>query len=194
MICLYRKSFKTMSIAGHQFIDFKPLTDPCLCSAGSTVWCRDLELEKPCRFFFWRRGDVITGLCHSARSSLSGCLNWPLLCQLWTEVWLPFNMWLLRLWRSSPVPRPGTGPGVKAGVCVCVRLGRLHLTASISDIHRTVPTIPDQPPCSPDLASPVEEISLNEGLQNYFKFPFPVPMFFFFLFRLVMFLWLKNPK
>lgn len=62
-----------------------------------------------------RRDDVITGLCHSVSSSLSGCLNWPMLCQLWTEVWLRLNMWLLLLWRSSSVPRPGMREDLKLG-------------------------------------------------------------------------------
>lgn len=45
----------------------------------------------------WRWNDVITGLCHSVSNSASRCLNWLMLCQLWNEVWLRFNMWLLLL-------------------------------------------------------------------------------------------------
>lgn len=191
MICLYRKSFKTMSIAGHQFIDFKPLTDPCLCSAGSTVWSRDLELEKPCRFFFG--GEVMSSLDYVTQLGARWAGVWIGRC--YVSFGLRFDFHSTCGFFVSGAPRLSlVQVRDREWKLVCVRLGRLHLTASISDIHRTVPTIPDQPPCSPDLASPVEEISLNEGLQNYFKFPFPVPMFFFFLFRLVMFLWLKNPK
>lgn len=39
--------------------------------------------------------------------SFSRCLNWLMLCQLWNEVWLQFNMWLLLLWHSASIPHPG---------------------------------------------------------------------------------------
>lgn len=54
--------------------------------------------------------------CHSFLNSLSGCLNWPILCQLWTEVWIWFNMWrLLRLWQSLSVPHPCVRQDVEPG-------------------------------------------------------------------------------
>lgn len=42
------------------------------------------EVEKAAQVS--RRGDVIPGLCHPVSNSLIGCLNWPMLCKLWTEV------------------------------------------------------------------------------------------------------------